>query len=52
MNPAALYKIFELKGMISTLCALANEDEQYNYPMLENLECTINELTKIVETSA
>ena len=47
-----IYKIFELKGIINTLCELANQDEQYNYPMLENLECKINELTKLIETNA
>ncbi|USK56380.1 hypothetical protein LIS82_07880 [Cytobacillus solani] len=52
MEPAVLYKIFELKGIISTLCELANQDEQYNYPMLENLESKINQLVNLVETNA
>lgn len=54
MQPEAqlIYKIFELKGIINTLSELANQDDQYNYPMLENLECKINELVKIIETSA
>ena len=54
MNPEEklIYGIFELKGIINTLSELANQDEQYNYPMLENLESKINELTKLVESSA
>ncbi|MEH7126025.1 hypothetical protein V7127_22700 [Bacillus sp. JJ1773] len=49
MHPEVKYKIFELKGIINTLSELANHDEHYNYPMLENLESIINELANFKE---
>lgn len=54
MNPEEklIYGIFELKGIINTLSELAIQDEQYNYPMLENLESKINQLVNLIETNA
>jgi hypothetical protein len=34
----AISKIYELKGIVESLVELADQDEQYNYPMIEKLE--------------
>jgi hypothetical protein len=44
-------KIFELKGMINSTVELANVDEQYDYPMIQSIECKINEITAALEES-
>lgn len=52
MEPKILYKIYEMKGIITSLVTLVNEDEQYNYPMIETLETSINEIVNLIENNA
>lgn len=43
-------KIYELKGLISSLSCLASVDESFDHPLIERLEETINEaLTEMGE---
>lgn len=37
-------KIFELKGLISSLSCLASIDDSYDNPLIESLDTTINEV--------
>lgn len=39
-------KIYELKGLISSLSCLASIDDSYDNPLIEQLDSTINEVLK------
>jgi hypothetical protein len=47
----AISKIYELKGIVESLVELADQDESYNYPMIEKLESKINEVIRSLEDS-
>lgn len=47
----AISKIYELKGIVESLVELAEEDEQYNYPMIEKLESKLNDVIRSLEDS-
>lgn len=39
-------KIYELKGLISSLSCLASIDDSFDNPLIEQLDTTINEVLK------
>lgn len=39
-------KIYELKGLISSLSCLASIDDSFDHPLIESLDTTINEVLK------
>lgn len=47
----AISKIYELKGIVESLVELADQDEQYNYPMIEKLESKLNDVICSLEDS-
>jgi hypothetical protein len=47
----AISKIYELKGIVESLVELADQDEQYNYPMIEKLESKLNDVIRSLEDS-
>jgi hypothetical protein len=49
LNVKLIAKIYELKGMIESLTELVNEDEQYNYPMIDRLESKMSELVSLLD---
>jgi hypothetical protein len=49
LNVKLIAKIYELKGMIESLSELVNEDEQYNYPMIDRLESKMSELVSLLD---
>jgi hypothetical protein len=49
LNVKLIAKIYELKGMVESLSELVNEDEQYNYPMIDRLESKMSELVSLLD---
>jgi hypothetical protein len=47
----AISKIYELKGIVESLVELADQDESYNYPMIEKLESKLNDVILSLEDS-
>lgn len=52
MENIILYcKIYELKGMISSLQEMANEEQEYSLNMIDSIYDKMNEVIKIIETN-
>jgi hypothetical protein len=44
--------IYELKGMVTTLSDLADHDENYQIPMIENVEEKMKDIIKEIESKS
>jgi hypothetical protein len=43
------FKIYELKGMISSFVSSAQHHDSYNYPMIKNIEKVVDEMVYLVK---
>lgn len=51
MENISLYcKIYELKGLISSLIDLSEEDERFYNPMIERMDNKMKEIVQEIET--
>ncbi|WP_208592332.1 hypothetical protein [Gracilibacillus suaedae] len=41
--------IYELKGIVNSLSDAASYDEQFDNPLLENVQCQVNEIVNHIE---
>lgn len=48
-NLKLLFKIYELNGMVKTLSDLADHDENYQIPMIENIEVKMKDIIGEIE---
>jgi hypothetical protein len=44
------FKIYELKGMVSSFVSSAQHHDSYNYPMIKNIEKVVDEMVSLVKT--
>ena len=42
------FKVYELKGMVSSFVHSAKHHDSYNYPMIKNIEGLVNEMVTII----
>lgn len=49
MDPAVLYKIYELKGVIDSISELSNYGDEFDHPMIDTLQEKINGIVQLIE---
>lgn len=45
------FKVYELKGMVSSFVSTAHHHDSYNYPMIKNIEKVVDEMVSLVKSN-